>query len=269
VKALLLVLLGSTAFAQPKPLPGKLAEAAGDAFRKAAEAEAKRDYREAIRQYKRAQEIAPHPNTVFNMAEAYRADKQWDMARRSYVEYLKLAPEAPDRGKVAQLIKDIEVMPGTVEVKSDDVNALIYVDGVMVGPAPRKVEVLSGTHQLDVVTPITYGHMACTVGIGSHTSCNPSGKARVDGNVIISSSWRMGGLNWPVDGQRFQNKGRFVAKPGHYDLKLMDRQCAPLPLDVPKGDDVLTYAYITYPDPAPPHGECVDLKIQQHRVQFP
>ena len=268
MKALLLLLVSSVALAQPKPLPSKLAEAAGDAFRKAAEAEAKKDYREAIRQYRRAQEIAPHPNTVFNMAEAYRADKQWTSARKAYEEYLKLAPDAPDRGNVERLIREIGAMPGTLEVESDDVNALVYLEGVVQGPAPRKLEVVAGTYEVEIVTPITFGHMPCAVGIGSRHSCKPGGKARIDGNVILSSSWRMGGLNWPVDGQRFQNKGRFVAKPGHYDLKLMQNQCALLPLDVPKGDELI-YAYITYPDPAPKHGECVDLKIKQHRVQFP
>lgn len=273
MKVLALLLLAGVAHADGKPNP-KVSEAAGEAFQKAQEAEAKKDYKEAIRQYKRAQEIAPHPNTLYNLAEAERADKQYDQARKDYEKYLELSPDAPDRNKVEKTIDDLVKMPGRIKITSEEIHALAFVDGVLVGPVPREMEVPNGQHEVDVVTPITFQRETCFVGAGGHRDCRVSGKARIDGNVIISGSTRLGGRSWTVgqgeDKQRFQIKGRFQARPGRYEIDVnKSRQCNPVFLTVPAGDDVLTYAYITYPDPPKDYHECIDVKLVQTRVVFP
>jgi tetratricopeptide (TPR) repeat protein len=271
VKWLVLVLVATTAHAQPKPMPAKLVQAASDAFAKAQAAEAKGNLTEAIHQYERAMAIAPHPNTQFNLAEAQRAAKDFVGAATSYAKYLELAPDASDRAHVEKLVAQLRAMPGTVDLETEEIGALAYLDGVLVGPAPRKVELPTGTHQLDLVTPITFSGSACVATAGRHSSCRATARPRVDGNVIISGSWNLGGLEWSVDHQRFRVHGRFPAKPGHYELTVDKRQCKPLPLDVPAGDDVLTYAFITMPEEPRDvlSRPCMALSIAQHRVAFP
>lgn len=273
MKVLALLLVAGVAHADEKPNP-KVSEAAGEAFQKAQEAEAKKDYREAVRQYKRAQEIAPHPNTLFNLAEAERANKQYKEARMDYLRYLELSPEAPDRRKVEKLIDDLENLPGQISIKTEEPHALAFVDGVLVGPVPRDMDVHGGQHTIDIVTPITYLHETCSVDPGGHRTCRPSGKARIDGNVIITGSPRLGGKRWPIgkgeDKQMFEIRGRFAARPGKYEIDVNKvRQCTPLFVTVPPGDDVLTYVYITYPDPPKDYKQCIPVEIKQTRVVFP
>lgn len=268
MRALLLVIaLAASAAAQPKQVPGKLARAASDAFAKAQVAERAGDRREAIRQYERANEIAPHPNTYFNLAELHRANRSFDAAIDAYRRYLELAPDAPDHAAVERRVRELVAIPGTLDIESTELDAVMFVDGKPAG-APHALEVAPGTYQIDIVTPITFGGGACSVSRGQHSTCSPHTRARVDGNVVISGSLRMGGLSWPVGDQRFQVHGRFVARPGQYQLAVHERACAPLPLDVPRGDAV-TYAFITYPDPEPALPSCIPLTIAQRRVSFP
>ena len=213
----LLMALSATATAQPKQVPPQLARAASDAFAKAQTAERAGDVHEAIRQYERANEIAPHANTYFNLAELHRANRSFDAAIDSYRRYLELAPEAADHAAVERRVHELVEIPGTLDIESADLDAVMFVDGKPAG-APHSIEVVPGTYQVDIVTPITFGGSACSVRRGQHSTCSPHTRARVDGNVVISGSLRMGGLSWPVGDQRFEVHGRFVARPGHYDL---------------------------------------------------
>lgn len=245
---LVLVLLVSPVLAGTRGSPPRLTRAAGDAFSAAQKADAQGDLDEAVKQYRRAHAIAPHADTMFNIADVQRRAKDYDDAITSYETYLELAPEARDRTAIAKLLAELRAMPGTLEIESDEPDGKVFVDGTYVGMAPIKVKVPGGTHQIDVITSITYGHMACPVSVGGKRDCRVGAKPREDGNVVISGSWKMGGRSWPVGDQRFEVHGRFTARPGRYELKLDDRQCAPLTLDVKAGDD-LTYAYITFADP--------------------
>ena len=267
---LCVTLLSVTAVAGPKSPPAKFAKAAGEAFRKAQAADAKGDLDEAARQYQRANAIARHPNTFYNLADVHRRANHVEDAAVAYAKYLELAPDAPDREVVAKLIAELHAIPGSLVVEQEEPDGQVFVDGRLVGAVPVTVaNVAKGTHQIDVVTPITFGDMPCAVGAGGKRTCGVHARPRVDGNIVLSGSWTMGGHSWPIGDQRFHMHGRFTLRPGHYELvKVVDRQCAPLPLDVPAGDDVVTYAYVTYPDPRPKGNACIDLKIAQQRVRF-
>ncbi len=262
---LVLVLLAAPVLAGPRGLPPRLAKAAGEAFAAAQKADAKGDLDETIKQYKRAHAIAPHPDTMFNIADAQRRAKDFDDAIKSFETYLELAPEASDRTAIEKLLGELRALPGTLEIESDEPDGKVFVDGKYVGKAPIKVEVVGGTHQVDVITPITYGHMACPVSIGGKRDCRVGAKPRDDGNVVISGSWILGGRSWPVGDQRFEIRGRFTARPGHYVLKLDDNECAPVEIDVPAGD-VLTYVYLTYTDGK--RGGCRGFDVAQQRVKI-
>jgi len=262
---LVLVLLAAPVLAGPRGLPPRLTKAAGDAFAAAQKADAKGDLDETIKQYKRAQAIAPHADTMFNLADAQRRAKDFDDAITSYEKYLELAPEAFDRKAIEKLLVELRALPGTLEIESDEPDGKVFVDGRYVGMAPIKVEVAGGTHQIDVITPITYGHMACPVSIGGKRDCRVGGKPRDDGNVVISGSWIMGGRSWPVGDQRFEVRGRFTARPGTYELDLDGRQCGPVSLTVEPGDD-LTYAYITFTEGK--RGGCRNFELAQRQVKL-
>lgn len=262
---LVLVLLASPVLAGPRPLPARLTKAAGDAFTAAQKADAKGDLDEAIKQYRRAQVIAPHADTMFNLADAQRRAKDYDDAITSYEAYLALLPDAADRKAVEKLVAELRAMPATLEIECDEPDGRVFVDGTYVGMAPIHVKVLAGTHQIDVITPITHGDMACAVSPGDKRDCRVGAKPRDDGNVVISGSWIMGGQSWPIGDQRFEVHGRFTARAGRYELKLDNNQCAPVHIDVPAGDDV-TFAYITFTEAK--RGGCRSFELKQQRVRL-
>src|SRR5688572_11651797 len=94
---LVLVLLASPALAGTRDLPPRLTKAAGDAFTAAQNADAKGELDDAVKHYRRAHAIAPHPDTMFNIADVQRRAKDYDDAITSFETYLELAPDAADR----------------------------------------------------------------------------------------------------------------------------------------------------------------------------
>ena len=188
-------------------------------------------------------------------------------AIHSYEQYLGLAPE--DRKAVEKRIEELRVLKGTIEIRFDEQgdDGLVFVDGVPKGKG-TKVAMRGGTYQVDVITPITLGQSACEAIALQSNGCNIGGSVRTDGNVVIGSTWSWTGLGWSIGDQRFSTKGRFTVRPGTYELNVHDRQCAPLKLVVPPGD-VVTYAFISYPDKMPDDSRaCLALEIEQRRVTF-
>ena len=265
--AVMLVFIGTAAHAGGKPLPPKLAKAASAAFTAAQDADRKGDLQAAIKQYERAIAISPHPSVYFNLADVERRAKAYRSAIRSYETYLELAPHAADRKAVEKLIAELRAIKGTLEITCDEPDGIIFIDGKRVGTAPRKVEVLQGAHQVTVITPITAGHAVCEVPAGQSSSCGVPARPREDGNVVLSSTWSMTNHSWRVDKQEVTLRGRFPLRPGHYELTVIERQCKPVPLDVTAGD-VITFAYITYPETAPDYPACIELTIEQQRVKL-
>jgi hypothetical protein len=274
MRALLLVaVLAAPAFAGPKSLPPQITKAARDAFAAARVADEADKLDEALKQYVRAYEIAPHPFVLYNMADIYRRMKKYDRAIDTYEKYLA-SDDVPDRKAVEKLVKELKAIPGTLTVEWDEPDGIVFIDGKRRGKLDKKAsfEVPDGTHVIDVITPITHGDGVCAVSAGHENTCRVSGKPRTDGNLVLSGRWPMGGLSWPVkhadgDSVRLSFRGRAIAKPGRYpDLKVMDDQCQPLPFDVPKGD-VVVFGYVTYPDKVK-GARCYDVTLTLERVKF-
>ena len=268
---LLVALLAGPALAGPKSaLPPKITKAARDAFAAARAADDKGDLAKALEQYRRAYEIAPHPFVLYNMADVYRRQRSYASAIEAYEKYLA-AEDVTDRAAVEKLVKELKAIPGQLAISCEEPDGVVFIDGKRRG-AYGTYDVAAGTHVVDVVTPITHGYEICTVSAGRDSTCRVPAKPRKDGNLVLSGRWPMGGLSWPAkhaDGEnvRLQFRGRAIAKPGHYpDLKVMERQCKPLPIDVPKGD-VIVFGYVTYPDRAD-SSACYDTTITLERVKF-
>jgi len=268
MRVLAIVCLASgVAAAKPEHLPSKFADAASDAFAKGQAAEAGGDLHEAIKQFERANAIAPHPNTYFNLGELYRETKSYDAAIASYRKYLELSPHAPNQELVEKVLKQVLAIPATLEIKTDEPNAVMFVNGKPSGK-PRNIDMPAGDYQIDIVTPITFGGHVCEGRRGQSGSCTPPMQARVDGNVVVSTQWPIMGAEFNVDHQPFEIGGRFTAKPGRYDLASHAHSCEPLILDVPSGD-VVTYAYISRIEGGSENPKCQHLTIEQRRVNFP
>jgi tetratricopeptide (TPR) repeat protein len=65
-------------------------------------------FSEALDEYQKAFDAKPIPDFLFNIGQCYRNLADYDSAIFSYKKYLKLAPDAPNREKVEQLIGDLE-----------------------------------------------------------------------------------------------------------------------------------------------------------------
>lgn len=64
-------------------------------------------FSEALDEYQRAFDAKPLPDFLFNIGQCYRNLGDYDAAIFSYQKYLKLAPDAPNRDQVEQLISDL------------------------------------------------------------------------------------------------------------------------------------------------------------------
>ena len=69
-------------------------------------------FSEALDEYQKAFDAKPIPDFLFNIGQCYRNLGDYDSAIFSYRKYLKLAPDAPNRDKVEQLISDLQEKQG-------------------------------------------------------------------------------------------------------------------------------------------------------------
>jgi tetratricopeptide (TPR) repeat protein len=76
-------------------------------------------FREALDEYQKAFDAKPIPDFLFNIGQCYRNLGDYDSAIFSYRKYLKLAPDAPNRDKVEQLISDLEAKQAQSDTQRD------------------------------------------------------------------------------------------------------------------------------------------------------
>ncbi|HEX2686908.1 MAG TPA: tetratricopeptide repeat protein [Kofleriaceae bacterium] len=69
-------------------------------------------FSEALDEYQKAFDAKPIPDFLFNIGQCYRNLGDYDSAIFSYRKYLKLAPDAPNRDQVEQLIGDLQDKQG-------------------------------------------------------------------------------------------------------------------------------------------------------------
>jgi tetratricopeptide (TPR) repeat protein len=74
-------------------------------------------FSEAIDEYQKAFDAKPLPAFLFNIGQCYRNLGDYDSAIFSYRKYLKLAPDAPNRAQVEQLIGDLEARKAAADTQ--------------------------------------------------------------------------------------------------------------------------------------------------------
>lgn len=126
-------------------------EEARRAFEAGQAADKQHDWRSAIAHYERANKLVPHPNTVFNIATNYERLGQLRDAAIWYGKYLNEAPlDSTDRPKVVKALRDLEIRPGTLTVRSVPDGARVLVDGKFAGVTPYSGHIKGGSHTVEL-----------------------------------------------------------------------------------------------------------------------
>lgn len=274
-----------------KGTPDKFVKAAGEAFRAAVAADQAGQLRDALGLYQKAFAISPHPSTIYNIADVQRRLALLPQAIKSYQMYLSVAQTASDRTQVEAVIEKLGKTPGMLWVSSlapsdmqsiDLTSAYILVDGEIkkqpgvethAGPYNYNegfgIDLVAGEHVVDVVTAVSYGSETCTFGAGENHQCRVKAPPRTDGSVVFSSNEGSIEVCLPAKGKRREEKRavRFMLPPGRQRLDVRDRsfECAPIYVDVPKGDIAYVFVSTTEHDRLE---RCRSLKIVQHKLHF-
>ena len=112
-------------------------------------------YPEAIAKFEEAYALRPHPIVFYNLGRCWERLGQVARALRAYQEYLRLLPDAEDRGLVSEAMLDLERRLREQGVQQLMVftapgGARVEVDGKDLGTSPTSVELQPGTHQVTV-----------------------------------------------------------------------------------------------------------------------
>jgi len=115
-------------------------------------------YAEAIARFEEAYAARPHPVIFFNIGKCWEQLSENAKALRAYRDYLRLAPDAKDRDTVTDAMANLERRlreKGLQQllVYAEPPTARIVVDGKDIGTSPASVELIAGSHKLEVSAP--------------------------------------------------------------------------------------------------------------------
>lgn len=121
-------------------------------FQAGAQAYGAGNFQDAVRLFRRAYELDPHPELVYNVGQAYEKLGDVPNALRSFREYLRLAPDAKDRPAVEIGIQRLEhelAERGVqqISITSRPGGARLTLDGKDVGQTPWTGEIAPGRHR--------------------------------------------------------------------------------------------------------------------------
>jgi hypothetical protein len=115
-------------------------------------------FEEALVEFERAYEIAPHPLVLYNLAGTNRELSHYDDAIQYYERFLtegegKVSPELLEKGKSE--LAALKSRVGTILVTVDRAGAVISVDGHKAGEAPlqRPLVLGPGRHTIEIGMP--------------------------------------------------------------------------------------------------------------------
>ena len=140
--------------ATPGADPSRVAHAK-TLFDKGATAYAAGRYYEAIEIFSEVDRLYPNAQLCFNIAKAYDNLGSRPGALRSYREYLRRAPDAPDKDAVVTRVHELETLLAErgiqqLSVVSDPPDGLVLLDDRPVGLTPWTGETWPGRHRVVV-----------------------------------------------------------------------------------------------------------------------
>jgi hypothetical protein len=113
------------------------------------------DYRAALVEFKRANDLAPHPQTLYNLGQTYFQLQNYAAALSTFEKFLAQAgPNAAHRGEVESNMETLRARVGKLTV-SASVGAEILVDDESAGNAPvtEPIVVTIGRRKVTAIIP--------------------------------------------------------------------------------------------------------------------
>jgi hypothetical protein len=154
--ALALATPAATSFAQQPPAPSKeQVKEAGTRFKKGLDLFRDGDYQAALIEFRRAYELAPNYNVLYNIGQVYFQLQDYPNALTSLQRYLAEGGKNIPSSRKADVDKDIEKLLARVanfEIVTTVPDADITIDDVAVGKSPlaKPVMVSAGRHKITV-----------------------------------------------------------------------------------------------------------------------
>ena len=145
--------------ANPTPVEPNVLKAR-EAFAAAQKLYQQARYADAAAKFEEAYALRPHPTIQYNIGRCLEQLGDLPRAMRSYRDYLRLMPDAPDKDAVNAAVADLERKLQNkgvqqVLVYAEPASAVISVDGKVLGGSPSSIELPPGNH---TVTVTATGH---------------------------------------------------------------------------------------------------------------
>ena len=102
-----LTMATGSASGQPR---GKSKKAARAHFKAGQKQFQDKQYSQALRSFKKANKLLPHPDILFMVAQCHRNLKHYKKAIKAYQGYLKSKPQAEDKAQVTRLIEELQFL---------------------------------------------------------------------------------------------------------------------------------------------------------------
>ncbi len=159
--ALALALASLVARAEGPPAaaaPASAQEEAASRFKKGLDLFKEGDYQAALIELRRANELAPNYNVLYNIGQVYFQLQDYPNALRSLETYLQEGGKGVDPKRRVEVEKDIEKLKSRVanlEIAVNVPDAEVTIDELSAGktPLPRSVLVGAGRHRIVVSKP--------------------------------------------------------------------------------------------------------------------
>jgi tetratricopeptide (TPR) repeat protein len=139
--------------AQEESAPTTELEEAGQAFAQGVQAYKEGRYEEALERFTRAQELAPHPDTLFNLGLAQQRTEHHVDAWRSFDALLEQAQDEQEREDIAAAQAASRPHVAWVRVLAEPGGGVVCLDGEPMPTDARGQQALlttPGSHRLDV-----------------------------------------------------------------------------------------------------------------------
>ena len=137
-------------FLSPAARADKQSEAA-ESFARGKALFAKNEYAAAVAAFERAYSLRPHHAVQCSIALCYEQMNRFVEAAAHYRRCLEEgAKDTPKAKQVQQSLAGVEARTSWIEVKSPGAGGAVHVDGVPLGPAPRRVPLDPGRHVIEV-----------------------------------------------------------------------------------------------------------------------
>jgi tetratricopeptide (TPR) repeat protein len=112
-------------------------------------------YKDAIDLFLEADRLAPSANLSFNMARAYEKLRDTEHTLARYRDYLRRAPDAPDRTRVERFVAELAERlrkkgVQQVTILSNPTQATVIIDDAPLGVTPWTGQLVPGQHRLSL-----------------------------------------------------------------------------------------------------------------------